>query len=89
MLLGVVSSCAGGGSDIAGELEPVAAGARIAIERVTRLVCADSSGVAVDCDDVIGWVGADDRDDVDDGMDAATGGAGGIVGRVVCLVGIG
>ena len=89
MLLGVASGCAGGDSDIAGGLEPVAAGARIAIERVTRLVCADSSGVAVDCDDVIDWVGADDRDDVDDGMGAATDGAGGIVGRVVCLVGIG
>ncbi len=89
MLLGVLSGSAGGGSDIAVELEPVADGARIAIERVTRLVCADSSGVAVDCDDVIGWVGADDRDGVDDGVGAATDGAGGIVGRAVCLVGIG
>ena len=81
----VASDCAGDDGIIAGGLGPGAAGAEIAIDRVMRLVCADCSGVAVDCDDVICWVGADDRDDVEDGM----GGAGGVVGRVVCLVGIG
>ena len=83
--VGVASGCAGDDGIIAGGLGPGAAGAEIAIDRVMRLVCDDCSGVAVGCDDVICWVGANDRVGVEDDMD----GAGGVVGRVVCPVGIG
>ena len=89
MFLGVVSGWvgAGGGDDTTGGVEAVAAGARVArVERVTRFVCADCSGVAVDCDDVIGWVDADDRDEINDGMGAAIGGAGAVIERVMRLV---
>ena len=72
---------AGGGGTVGG-IEAVVAEARVAIERVTRLVCADCSGVAVDCDDAIGWVGADDIDE-----DEVADGTGGAVERVICLVG--
>ena len=81
--LRVASGCAGGDGDTAGGFEPVAAGAIVAMERVTRLVCAVCSRVAVDCDDAIGWMGADG------GGDVAFGGTGGVVGRVACLVCVG
>ncbi len=80
---------AGGGGNTTGGVEVVASGARVAIERVTRFVCVGCSGVAVDCDDVIGWVDADGRYEVDDGMGAAIGGAGAVVERVMYLVGTG
>ena len=91
MVRGVASGWvgAGGGGNSTGGVEGVAGRARVAIERVTRFVCVGCSGVAVDCDDVIGWVDADGRDEVDDGMGAAIGGAGAIVERVMYTVGPG
>lgn len=40
----------------------------------------------MDCDDVICWVGSDDKDG---GMDVATVGARGVAGRVLCLGNVG
>jgi hypothetical protein len=77
--LRVASGCADGDGDTAGGFESVVAGAIVAMERVTRLICAVCSRVAVDWDDAIGWVGADG------GGDVAFGGTGGVVGRVACL----
>ncbi len=76
--LGRVRASGGGGT--IGGIEVVVAGARVTIERVTRLVCDDCSGVAVDCDDAIGWVDADD-------MDEAADGTGDAVERLICVVG--
>ena len=51
----------------------------VVIERVTRLIGADRSGVAVDCDDATGRVDADDGDDDVDGTRTAVGGIGSCV----------
>ena len=48
VMLRVASDCAGGDGDTAGGFESVAAGSVVAMERVTRLVCAVCSRVAVD-----------------------------------------
>ncbi len=48
MTLRVASGCADGDGDTAGGFESVVAGAIVAMERVTRLICAVCSRVAVD-----------------------------------------